>query len=103
MLTDVGAFLVQSDNRLIIDTLRVPDYNTPFLIEDVITPPDAEYEVWRGRKTTNRAIFTFINELESYREFDIQGQDAADLEERNASAPEEIEIGFVTLASSRVR
>jgi len=96
ILKDAGAFLSQHDTRLLIEAMRPPSDLTPFLIDDVITPPDAERQVWRGRKTTNRLIFSFPNETENYRTFDIQSQDAADLEERNASASEDIEIGFVT-------
>lgn len=96
LLADTGAFLSQHDNRLLVEAMRPPTENTPFLIDDVITPPDAERQVWRGRRPTNRLIFSFLNEIENYRSFDIQSQDAADLDERNASAPEDIEIGFVT-------
>jgi len=96
LLADAGAFLVQHDNRLLVEAMRAPTENTPFLIDDVITPPDAGRQVWRGHKTTNRLIFSFLNEIENYRSFDIQSQDAADLEARNASVPEEIEMGFIT-------
>lgn len=99
LIADAGAFLSQHDNRLLLEAMRAPVSNTPFLIDDTIAPPDAERQIWRGRKAANRVVFTFNNEDENYRQFDIQSQDAADLETRNASATEEIDIGFVTNAS----
>ena len=96
LITDAGAFLSQHDNRLLVEAMRAPTENTPAITNDVIAPPDAERETWRGRKTANRVLFTYNNETENYRQFDIQSQDAADLETRNASAVEEIDIGFVT-------
>lgn len=96
LVADAGAFVVQHDTRLLFEAMRAPTENTPFLIDDVISPPDAERSVWRGRKTANRVVYGYPNEAENYRLFDIQSQDAADLEEYGASSIEEVDLGFVT-------
>lgn len=98
MLADAGAFVSQHDNRLMIEAMRQPTTLTPYLIDDAISPPNAQRQVWRGRKPANRVVFSFLNEEQEYRVFDLQSQDAADLETRNSSAVEDIEIGFVTNA-----
>jgi hypothetical protein len=93
---DCGAFVSQHDNRLLVEAMRTPTVDTPTLSDDVISPPNAERQVWRGRKTANLLIFGYSNELENYRIFDVPSQDAADRDSRNAISPEEIDLGFVT-------